>query len=62
MKKKIYCSHRGFNSIAPENTLPAFGAAVALGAEEIELELWATSDGLLSAMIRPWIEPLTAPA
>ena len=32
MKKKIYCSHRGFNSVAPENTLPAFASAVSLGA------------------------------
>ncbi len=39
------CSHRGFNTIAPENSLPAFGAAVALGAEEIEFDLWATKDG-----------------
>ena len=41
------CAHRGFNSIAPENSLPAFGAAVALGAEEIEFDLWATKDGEL---------------
>ena len=25
------CAHRGFNTIAPENSLPAFGAAVAMG-------------------------------
>ena len=39
------CAHRGFNTIAPENSMPAFGAAVALGADEIEFDLWATSDG-----------------
>ena len=39
------CAHRGFNTIAPENSLPAFGAAVALGAEEIEFDLWFTKDG-----------------
>lgn len=39
------CAHRGFNTIAPENTLPAMGAAVALGAEEIEFDLWMTKDG-----------------
>lgn len=39
------CAHRGFNTIAPENSLPAFGAAVALGAEEIEFDLWAAKDG-----------------
>lgn len=39
------CAHRGFSTIAPENSMPAFGAAVAMGAEEIELDLWPTSDG-----------------
>ena len=39
------CAHRGFNTIAPENSLPAFGAAIALGAEEIEFDLWPTRDG-----------------
>ncbi len=39
------CAHRGFNTVAPENSLPAFGAAVALGAEEIEFDLWPTKDG-----------------
>lgn len=41
------CAHRGFSTIAPENTMPAFGAAVALGAEEIEFDLWTTKDGVL---------------
>ena len=41
------CAHRGFNTIAPENTMPAFAAAIALGAEEIEFDLWATKDGEL---------------
>ncbi len=39
------CAHRGFNTVAPENSLPAFGAAVAMGAEEIEFDLWFTKDG-----------------
>ena len=39
------CAHRGFNTIAPENSMPAFGAAVAMGAEEIEFDLWFTKDG-----------------
>ena len=59
MKKKIYCSHRGFNSIAPENTLPAFGAAVALGAEEIELDLWPTSDGKIVVCHDPTVDRTT---
>lgn len=39
------CAHRGFNTVAPENSLPAFGAAIAMGAEEIEFDLWFTKDG-----------------
>ncbi|MBQ3063391.1 MAG: hypothetical protein IJC99_01120 [Clostridia bacterium] len=41
------CAHRGFNTVAPENSMPAFGAAVALGAAEIEFDLWTTKDGVL---------------
>jgi len=40
------CAHRGFNTIAPENSMPAFGAAIALGADEIEFDLWETADGV----------------
>lgn len=39
------CAHRGFNTVAPENSMPAFAAAIALGAREIEFDLWETSDG-----------------
>jgi len=39
------CAHRGFCTVAPENSMPAFGAAVAMGAEEIEFDLWPTKDG-----------------
>lgn len=41
------CAHRGFNAIAPENSMPAFGAAYALGADEIEFDIWETIDGVL---------------
>ena len=47
MKYPRVCAHRGFNTVAPENTLPAFGSAVALGAEEIEFDLWMTKDNEL---------------
>ena len=39
------CAHRGFNTVAPENSMPAFGSAISLGAEEIEFDLWMTRDG-----------------
>lgn len=38
------CAHRGFNSVCPENSLPAYGAAIALGADEIEFDLRHTKD------------------
>lgn len=41
------CAHRGFNTAAPENTMPAFGAAISLGADEIEFDLWETADGVI---------------
>ena len=39
------CAHRGFNTVAPENSMAAFGAAIAMGAEEIEFDLHFTKDG-----------------
>ncbi len=41
------CAHRGFNTVAPENSMPAWGAAIALGAEEIEFDIRSTKDGVL---------------
>lgn len=49
------CAHRGFNSIAPENSMPAFGAAIALGAEEIEFDLWMAKDGTIVSIHDPWL-------
>lgn len=40
------CAHRGFHTTLPENTMPAFGAAVAMGADEIEFDLWESADGV----------------
>lgn len=37
-------AHRGFSHIAPENTMPAFEAAVSSGADFIELDVQLTSD------------------
>ncbi len=39
------CAHRGFSAVLPENSMPAFGAAIAMGADEIEFDLWPTKDG-----------------
>ncbi len=40
------CAHRGWPCATPENTLPSFGAAVALGAQEIEMDIRFTADGI----------------
>ncbi len=50
------CAHRGFNTIAPENSMPAFGAAVALGAHEIEFDLWPTKDGEIISIHDPILD------
>lgn len=46
-------AHRGFSKACPENTLPAFGAAVALGADEIEFDVWPSVDGELVVIHDP---------
>lgn len=50
------CAHRGFNSAAPENSLAAFGAAVSMGAQEIEFDLWETKDGEIVSIHDPDLE------
>ena len=56
MKYPRVCAHRGFNSVAPENSMPAFGAAVALGAEEIEFDLWMSKDGEIVSSHDPSVD------
>lgn len=41
------CAHRGFSAVAPENSLPSFALAVGMGADEIEFDLWRTTDGAI---------------
>lgn len=50
------CAHRGFNSVAPENSLPAYGAAVAMGAQEIEFDLWPSKDGVIVSIHDPVLD------
>src|SRR5215203_5464769 len=40
-------SHRGLHSSLPENSLPAFEAAIQAGARGIELDIHASSDNIL---------------
>ncbi|MGB1581673.1 MAG: glycerophosphodiester phosphodiesterase, partial [Nevskiales bacterium] len=44
-QRPLVIAHRGLSSQYPENTLPAFEAAVACGADMIELDVALTSDG-----------------
>lgn len=46
MSVRIY-AHRGASAELPENTMPAFRRALALGADALELDVHATSDGVL---------------
>ena len=39
-------AHRGFSSIAPENTLAAFELAIARGADSIEFDIQLSADGV----------------
>ncbi|MDR1927041.1 MAG: glycerophosphodiester phosphodiesterase [Oscillospiraceae bacterium] len=43
----LVISHRGANRIAPENTLPAFERAIALGVDGLENDVHMTKDGRL---------------
>lgn len=38
------CAHRGLSGLVPENTLPAFFAALAVGADEFEFDVRLTKD------------------
>jgi glycerophosphoryl diester phosphodiesterase len=46
MSVRIY-AHRGASAELPENTMPAFRRALELGADALELDIHATSDGVL---------------
>lgn len=41
----LVCAHRGLSKACPENTIPSFGAAIAVGADEIEFDVWLSRDG-----------------
>ena len=45
----IVLAHRGGDEVAPENTMAAFEAAVAIGCRYIETDVHATADGVLLA-------------
>ena len=47
-EKNIYvAAHRGFSEKYPENTMPAFRAAIELGVDQIETDVRISKDGVL---------------
>jgi len=51
--------HRGASGVAPENTLPSFALATALGADYLELDVHATSDGEIVVLHDPLLDRTT---
>ena len=51
--------HRGAAGVAPENTLTSFAIADALGADYLELDVHATSDGTIVVLHDPTVERTT---
>ena len=57
--RPLIFAHRGACRAAPENTLPAFEAAIRLGADGIELDVQYSSDGVLMVIHNPTLEKTT---
>ena len=49
--------HRGCRGIRPENTLPAFLHALALGVDVLELDVVISADGQVVVSHEPWLNP-----
>lgn len=47
--------HRGCRGLRPENTIPAFLHAVALGADVVELDVVISQDGQVVVSHEPWL-------
>lgn len=56
----LICAHRGLSHACPENTLPAFGAALALGVDEVEYDLWMSKDGVAVVCHDPSLDRTTS--
>ena len=56
---RLVIGHRGASAEAPENTLPAFEAAVRRGADAIELDVRLTADGAPVVLHDPTLDRTT---
>jgi len=59
VNRPLIFAHRGACRAAPENTLPAFEAAAALGADGVELDVQYSSDGQLVVFHNPKLDETT---
>ncbi|HJU20722.1 MAG TPA: glycerophosphodiester phosphodiesterase family protein [Stellaceae bacterium] len=57
MTGPIVIGHRGARGLLPENTLPAFARAIALGADGIELDVAVTADRVPVVSHHPRLNP-----
>lgn len=60
--RPLVIAHRGASRLFPENTLPAFQAAVDAGADILELDVWRSADGHPMVIHDPTLERTTAGA
>ena len=58
LKPRVF-GHRGAAGLAPENTLPSFALALALGADVLELDVHASRDGVIVVIHDPTLERTT---
>jgi len=56
LNRPLIFAHRGACKVAPENTLPAFEAAIRLGADGVELDVQYSSDGGLVIFHNPTLD------
>jgi len=56
---KGLCAHRGAMATHPENTIPAFVAAVNAGAHMVEFDVWLTKDNQMAVMHDPKVDRTT---
>ncbi|MCM2266957.1 MAG: glycerophosphodiester phosphodiesterase [Elusimicrobiales bacterium] len=57
LKLPLVHGHRGSRGTVPENTLPAFEAALLAGADVLEMDLGVTKDGVVVVSHEPKVTP-----